>query len=324
MSRNFNSILVLSLLALFGCQPKKVGVYQPPTTGTTTPDPISPPMISYISTGPWADTVAKYRPVLGKAGISRQTPFGLANRPPSTIRLVKITTNGKLTRTYQYDAEGKLTERLDYHTNGEYIYGKTSYRYAESRLTQQIIFLNKEYDRVESFPKSNDLVQGGKVDFATAADSLSWIVMTYKVDLSPYKNQIGTRQSNLGYGPDGALVWQMWNNGTEYELFRRESTGNITLHRYGATNGSWSASALTYDNHPNPFRTTGDFQTRDVFDFDASNTNNPLTMDLTNYLATMVDRWRYAYDYRPDGYPNKVTLYRNGEVERTIEFTYNQ
>ncbi len=47
-------------------------------------------------------------------------------------------------------------------------------------------------------------------------------------------------------------------------------------------------------------------------------------MVLTNHVATTADRWRFEYDYRPDGYPKKVIVCRKGEIERTIGFGYNQ
>ncbi len=142
---------------------------------------------------------------------------------------MQVTTNGKLSRTYRYDAEGKLVERTNYHTDGIHIYAKTDYRYDQSRLTQQVIFLNKEYDAVERYPRTNDLVRSEQVDFVLSKDSLSWITMTAKTELSPHQNQIGTQQSFLGFEPTGALAWLLWHNGTEFELFRRESIGTSSF-----------------------------------------------------------------------------------------------
>ena len=103
--------------------------------------------------------------------------------------------------------------------------------------------------------------------------------------------------------------------------------GNIGLSRTGSLSNQWQMLSFTYDNKPNPFRTTGDSQPIDfsaLFGVSAvTNLNNALTQSSVNSQGGR-DKWRYVYEYRPDGYPYRMLSYRNEELSGTVEFVYNQ
>lgn len=311
MNRKPQLILLLSLAVFASCDPKKSEpVFNDVDLPIVKIDPL------------WTSAIAKDRPVLGKSGTILQFPFGPANPATSKIRLAKVLTNGKLRRTYQYNSADHLVERMTYYTDGQSIFEKTTYKYSQSGLSEIIRELNKEaVYLIPGYPNTNDLRPGDNYSFIPTIDSLAWIKQVYKsVNAAPVVDEV-----HFGFSPAGALIWQervdKRGRVKSYTLYQRNELGNITLSKsnYHDRDLIPSEQYFTYDNHPNPYRTTGDFQTNDFFDFDASNTNNVLTQgDADN------PEWRYEYQYRSDGYPSSVKGYRSGELALTVEYIYNR
>ncbi|WP_461041714.1 hypothetical protein [Spirosoma harenae] len=315
---------------LVGCHPKQDDQLQlviPPTspvasTTSTAATTLSDPLVP--------DSITFYRPQLGKATTDAQFPFGLTNQPTTNLRLAALLYKGKTVRSYQYDPQGRLTQRTDYYTNGLQIFRQFSYSYGQNGIATITAQLNKEAPVVEGYPKRSELLPSATVSFNHLIDSLSQIEKTTLTEFAVYKFELGLTRSRLGFSPSGLLVWEEVIDAndklSQYTLYRPDQRGNILFSRTGSLGNHWQTLQFTYDDKPNPFRTTGDPQLVDFGELHGisvvTNTNNALTQSLLNAQGGRVV-WRYTYEYRTDGYPSRMTAYRNEELDGIYEFVYN-
>ncbi len=161
-----------------------------------------------------------------------------------------------------------------------------------------------------------------------ADEAKSWLRKTYQRNDELYRQESETRRQRLGFDAKGQLVWQEGIHLTgadariiSYQLYRRDDAGNAVFIR-SVGNGYYATTPteefLTYDDKPNPYRTTGD-----ITSLESTNVNNVLSRKVVEE-AGRVTVYRYEYEYRPDGYPSRVRTYGNGELLSTKEFVYNQ
>lgn len=334
MVTKFYSTVTIGLLALLtGCSPKGDNSSQPIITPVL-PGTLVPPTGTAGLLDPLIpDSINTYRPEFGRATTVRQFPFGLADRPTTSLKLSSILYNGKTVRTYQYDEQGRLAQRKDYYTNGIQIFRQFGYSYGVDGVAEITSQLNKEAPVVEGYPKSSDLLPSATIMFTRPADSLSRIERNAQTEFAVYKFELGLTRSRLGFNPKGILVWEETidekDKTSQYTLYRPNELGNIVFSRTGSLFNKWQALRFTFDNKPNPFRTTGDpypqpVNLGDLYGISVTaNANNALTQSSINSQGGR-DNWRYTYDYRPDGYPYRMLSYRNEELAGTTEFIYNQ
>ncbi|MVM35728.1 hypothetical protein GO755_37280 [Spirosoma sp. HMF4905] len=321
MYRNLYLLLPVSLLALFSCnsQPDQITITPFPSTKNTGKSSRSMP-----------DSIASYQPVFGAAGTARQFPFGQLNQTNTTLRLKKVTLNGKLWITYQYDDQNRLIERTNYYTDGQHIYVQLSYSYTSNGLVQVASKLNKEAPFTEGSPKNNDLLPSRTIAYSPIDKGIAGLTKTTNTVFIDWYQKAGVAQSHLGFSPTGAYIWSgtIDDQGkrTDGITYRRNEVGNILWARSVAPLDYWAVDYFAYDMKPNPFRTTGDSEMVDMSDllsFNTTNPNNVVTRQTINQPGA-VDSWRYEYTYRPDGYPSQMKSYRGGDFINTVEYTYNQ
>ena len=288
-----------------------------------TPAPPSPTLIDFTV----PDSINIYRPLFGNVATARQLPFGSATQPVSKVRLISVMNNGKLACIYQYDNEGRLSERINYYTDGTHISQKINYSLKAGSIATLSILLNKEAPYVEGYPRGNELITSSTINYVS--DTASWVKRNSQTDFALYSFELGSSVSRLGFSSSGALIWEEKLNeqgkAESYSLYRRNEVGNIVFHRNGSLMNRWTADYYTYDDKPNPSRTTGDIQSMSIngYAFETTNTNNVLMWRSINSSGGQ-DLWRCEYTYRPDGYPSQVKQYRNNAPASIIEFTYNQ
>lgn len=334
MAIKYYSILTIGLFALLiGCNPKEDNSSQPIIAPVLPGTPVPPVGTTGLSDPLTPDSINAYRPEFGLATTVRQFPFGLANQPATSLKLSSILYNGKTVRTYQYDQQGRLAQRKDYYTNGIQIFRQFSYAYGMDGVAEITSQLNKEAPVVEGYPQKSDLLPSATIVFTRPTDSLSRIERNAQTEFAVYKSELGLTRSRLGFNPKGILVWEETidekDKTSQYTLYRPNELGNIVFSRTGSLFNNWQALQFTFDNKPNPFRTTGDPYPRPVNLGDmygisvTTNANNALTQSSTNSQGGR-DNWRYTYEYRPDGYPYRMLSYRNEELTGTTEFIYNQ
>ncbi|WP_428659428.1 hypothetical protein [Runella sp.] len=314
-------ILSLGLFALLGCntetKPRIIPPIFTPEIAVETSDPLLP------------DSIFTYRPVFGKNEPIRQFPFGPANSPDPNVRLTKVTSNGKLLRSYEYTTQGRLIERTDYYADGLHVYKKHTYNYDTIGIVHITSQLNNEAPNayVYGIPKTNELSLSRKIGYVSLSDTAFKVLKTTNTVFTDWNQPKGIVETRLGFNAAGALIWEeknnQWDRLAEYTLYRRDQIGNVILQRYGALSRKWKNQYFTYDTKPNPFRTTGDFLLPEVVDFDATNINNMVTQRVIDSESRR-DSITYTYSYRSDGYPDEVKLYRAGQLVGTIGFSYNQ
>ena len=331
MSRNLYLPLTVCLTALLiSCNPEMND------SGQQGMAPVSPAvsvtsLLSTESSDPLIpDSIVTYRPPFGNGNTVRQFPFSLVNQPATTVRLTQLIYNGKIIRNYAYNDQGRLAERTDYYTNGIQVYKKFAYSYGMNALTGSTSQLNKEAPYVEGYPQKSDLLPSTSTTYVSMADSIAWTQKTIVIAFLDSSPKSGTVVSRLGFNPTGALIWEEQKNDqgklSQYILYRRNEVDNVVLRRTGYLSNRWEAYQFTYDNKPNPFRTTGDLQSLalgQLAGVDITNPNNVLNQSFTNSEGGQ-DKWRYSYEYRPDGYPYRMLAYHNEALTSTIEFSYNQ
>lgn len=324
MVANFCFTLIIGLFVLLtGCKPKD---------GNVTVLPATPPVgKTGLSDSLTPDSINAYRPEFGIATTIRQFPFGSASRPTTGLKLSTILYNGKTVRTYQYDEQGRLAQRKDYYTNGIQIFMQFSYAYRMDGVIKIISQLNKEAPVVEGYPRRSDLLPSATIVFTRSTDSLSRIERNTQTEFALYKFELGLTRSRLGFNPKGVLIWEetIDEKGTpsQYTLYRPNELGNIVFSRTGSLLNNWQSMRFTFDDKPNPWKTTGDSHPQTIGDLYGAgitnSNNNVLTQSYMNSAGGR-DNWRYTYEYRPDGYPYRMLSYRNEEFTGTIEFIYNQ
>lgn len=318
------SLLLCGSLLVVSCQPESPGSSPLVLTPVAPGVPAAPILLSDPSV---PDSIGAYRPVFGSATTVRQFPFGPTNQPTTTFHLLTVLYNSKLTLTYQYTDEDRLTERTNYYTDGTHIFQKVVYSYKEGSIAKLSTLLNKEAPFLEGYPRNNELLPAATINFVS--DTASWVKKISQTSFALYSFELGNALSRLGFSPSGALIWEEQLNErgkvASYSLYRRNETGNITFQRTGSLSNQWTTDYFTYDDKPNPSRTTGDSQTAGIagYGLETSNTNNVLTRRSINSSGGQ-DVWHYEYTYRPDGYPSQVKEYRNNDPAGTIEFIYNQ
>lgn len=277
-----------------------------------------------------ADSINAYRPRFGDATTVRLFPFGVTGQPTTPLRLMKVSYNGRVVRSYQYNDQNRLAERTDYYTNGIQIYKRHTYNYDDTGLIRVATRINKDAAYVEGFPKTNDLLPSATVTYIPKSDSIAWTQKTTVAELMDRYQKAGTTEARLGFSPKGELIWEEKSDEqgqlNQYTLYRRSQAGNVVFRRTGSAFKRWANFHFAYDNKPNPFLLTGDLQSIDLGDLNGMETfnkNNVLTQSSVNSDGGR-DQWRYEYEYRPDGYPNRLTTFRNDRLTSTVEFVYNQ
>lgn len=327
MVKSFFLSLPVGLSVLLGCnsepdnlQPSDLVLTQEPSLSEASARQTNPMGL---------DSMDAYRPALGPANTARQFPFGSAAQRPTGPRLTKVSFNGRTIRTFQYDGQGRLSERTDYYTNGVQIYRKFAYTYGPNGPERINSFLNKEAGYIEGFPKQSELRPSATITFAANSDTVAQLKATTVAEFLDGYRRPGTTSSVLGFSPNGALVWEEKTDEqgqlSQYTLYRRNQANNVVLRRSGYAFNRWDSHRFTHDDKPNPFRTTGDLQPLDLGELggiDMMSANNVLEYRFTSSMGGR-ETWRYTYDYRPDGYPQKVTVFRSGRQSGTYEFGYN-
>lgn len=273
------------------------------------------------------DSIATYRPTFGAVNTVHQFPYSVTNQPNTSLRLTRVLYNGRPIRNYVYNDQARLAERTDYYTDGTHIYKKFTYSYETGKPARIVAEINKEVNSLTSYPRNNDLRPS---TVTTLTDSAGWIQKTTAIEFLDGYQKPGTIVSRLGFDPDGLLIWDEKTDqkGTlsQYTLYRRDDSDHVTLRRTGLLNNRWETVRYSYDQNPNPFRTTGDVQPLDFGDLnglDLSTANNTATAYSTNSEGARI-RWQYDYTYRSDGYPSRVAIYRDERQVSTVEFVYNQ
>ncbi|AQG80426.1 hypothetical protein AWR27_14495 [Spirosoma montaniterrae] len=239
--------------------------------------------------------------------------------------------NDKTVRSYRYDEQRRLAQRTDYYTNGIHIVRQFTYRYGVNGILSIDSQLNKEAPVVEGYPQRSDLIPSATVAFTTTNDSLSRIEKSTQTEFAVHKIELGNTRARLGFNQHGVLVWEeiIDEKGkiSQYALYRPDEMGNIGFSRTGSLSNQWETFKFTYDNKPNPFKTTGDALPGNFSSLHgisvATNLNNALTQLYINSQGGRIE-WHYVYEYRPDGYPRRMLSYRDKELDGTIEFVYNQ
>lgn len=321
--------LPLILLALAGCKPEKDGVFYLPPVPETTQKPFAP------------DSITAYTPKLGASDQVLRFPFETEAILSNSIRLTELTSvyKGEKTSTiFRYDAAGRLSERTEYDKNG-FILLKYKYLYEGSSKITVSIEMNKNNPSITYSPaKNSDLQQYSRVIFEPFLNDRAMIQRTDEVDWGGYGLKTGTTLSRLGFGISGNLVRRdvLYRNGadetvTYSRIFKRDEAGNIAF-IYSKSETQESLENFTYDNNPNPIRTTGDVMR--LKDLAGEVTYSPYTNNISNANNIMSERIEvkdnyieeifHIYEYRPDGYPSGMKSYRHGELISTRAFKYNQ
>lgn len=317
--------LPLVLLVLAGCKPEKDDVFYL----LPSPEPIQK------SFAP--DSVLKYLPKLGNANQLRQFPFGPVGQPDNSLRLIEFTENNRSMRyknTFQYDQTGRLSQWTRYNKDG-FIFSQHSYRYDEGGKVEVLALLNKDAPSVNYGLQimTNDLVPSYSSLFEPVANNGALISRTDDVKTSFYIQKPGTTSSRLSFGTDGHLAKQdvLYRNGIDEtisssRIFKRNEKGNLEFIHNLSINYE-SVEYYTYDDKPNPFRTTGDINLlKDLIPSELAgvfNINNVMSMEIVSKEGVQYALY-YVYEYRPDGYPSVMKVYNRGELISTREFKYNQ
>lgn len=313
--------LPVVLLALAGCKPEKDGVF------FLDPAPVFEVKVKNNPLAP--DSIDAFRPILGEANVPRAFPFGTANEPVG-IRLLEFIdkSNNPAIRyddqtTYEYGASGKLVKRTHLTTKGM-IWDVNTY---EPTAEGKIEIATKVNSGINYFRgELNELTLFGNTLYESTNETLSWGMKTFERYYSNNQDS-PTLRTRLGFDPKGQLVWEegVYLHGVSsttlsYKLYRRDLAGNaIFIRSVGEGYTTYpTEQVLTYDDKPNPYRTTGD-----ILHPEATNPNNILTQQ-TVEKGIVVSTFRYAYEYRPDGYPRLAKTYKNGDLLSTREFKYNQ
>lgn len=332
MAAKLSFVLIICVFTLLiRCNPKVDSSTQPLVT------PVSP-VTSVTFTGATnlsdpliPDSITSYQPQFGSANTIRQFPFGLADQSTTRLRLINMLYNGKIVRSYRYHEQGRLAQRTDYYTNGVQIFRQFNYSHGVNGIVSINSQLNKEAPIVEGYPKGSDLLPSASITFTPTTDSLSGLERKTQTEFAVYKSELGLVRSQLRFSSKGVLIWEEIidekDKTSQYTLYRPNELGNIVFSRVGALFNRWVTTRFTYDDKPNPFRTTGDPQPVEFSSFRGisaiTNLNNALTQSSINSQGGR-DEWRYVYEYRSDGYPYRMLSYRNEELTGTIEFVYNQ
>ncbi len=321
-------LLPVSLSTLFGCHPNQESFSAPIIPPDSAQEATVLVATAKQANGLAPDSIDAYRPAFGASSTVRQFPYGLATRRAEGPQLASVSFNGRIIRTFQYDGQGRLTERTDFYTNGIQVYRKFAYTYGPNGLERINSFLNKEAGTVEGFPKQSELRPSTTVSYASASDSLALIRKTTAVEFLDWYQKPGTTIIQLGFSASGALVWEEKTNEqgqlSEYTLYRRNESNNVVLRRKGFQFNRWETHQFTYDDKPNPFRTTGDSQSLDLGELSGIDVMNPNNVATQSFASSQGGReiWHYAYEYRTDGYPAQVTVYRGNRQAGSYGFMY--
>lgn len=314
-------IVIAFLLSIFACQPHKIVPYGP-----------EPPLYGINEMGFAPDFVRAYVPNLGEGSQERRFPFGSNGLLSNSLRLVEVRHNyghGEHKMTFQYDSLGRLSKRISYSQG--FIFIQYTYEYKGEKGVEVLKKENREASGVSYGVslRNNDLVAGSLSHYEpiSAPKSLFSKIVESKLGQEPE-----TKRLKLGFDNSGNLVQEeeLYRNGVDEilrasKIYKRDQIGNISFSRPGGSN-FWGVEFFTYDNKPNPFRTTGDITLLQDLAGEISNVTN-----FNNVLRQTIlkkegptENILYEYEYRPDGYPSKVKAYRSGELQYTREFVYNQ
>ncbi len=317
MKNTSQLLLLASLTLLVSCQREKSGVFyldSAPVFQAKPANPLAP------------DSINSFRPVLGDANVVRRFPFGASDKPSSSLRLTevnRISGSGPLKTVYHYDDSSRLSAITDYIEPDVRLEKRTYQRDGSSALPN----ISTEINRIKVYgylgPLKDELVLSTSTKYEPTDETKSWILKSEEANPSVFSLKPGTTRIRQGFGMTGALVWEeeIYLNAadatiTAYKLFRRDVEGNAVFVR-SVDKYQVSEETISYDDKPNPYYLTGD-----IVSLEATNRNNILTRRaIENGRATTR---RYEYEYRPDGYPSRVKSYRNGELDSTMEFVYNQ
>ncbi len=316
------------LMTVFGCRSDKV-----------VPDAPAPP-VSVQEDKPFApDSVLSYVPVLGNASQVRQFPFGPAGRPDTSVRLVEFTDYSDRRKVeyrtvFQYDQAGRLAQWTRYNKDS-LIYSRHSYAYDAGGKISVKVEKNQSTDIAELFYvylKNNDLEVSYLSSFEPTAGSNVLLSRTDDVKTPFFIQTVGITHSRLSFGTDGQLVREdvLSSNGenagvVSSRIFKRNETGNIAfIHLKSAKEER--VEYYTYDDKPNPYRTTGDVMLlKDLIPGEmagVSNINNVLIAEVFSKNGNSA--LHYVYEYRPDGYPFVMRSFYQGELTNTREFVYSR
>ncbi|GAB2774370.1 hypothetical protein GCM10027275_16750 [Rhabdobacter roseus] len=318
--------VLVALLALAGCNPEEAVVLYPPLS----PEPIQK---SYAP-----DSVLKYLPQLGDVNQVRQYPFGATGKPATSLRLMEFTeNNGSISykTVFQYDPTGRLSQWTCYNQDG-FIWSRQTYRYDEGGKVEVKTDFNKDVPRVSYGIQitTNDLLPVYTSLFEPVANHSSRVMRTEVVEEMPLRIlQPGTTLSRLSFGTDGRLARQdvLYRHGvdetiTSSSIFKWNEKGNTDFIHNVSFNNS-NVSYYTYDDKPNPFRISGDITLfKNLLPSGwagISSANNVVSMEVVS-IAGVHEKLDYRYEYRPDGYPTTMKVYRNGELISTRTFKYNE
>ncbi|MPR32620.1 hypothetical protein [Salmonirosea aquatica] len=313
--------LAIALLALAGCKPEKDGVFYL--------DPM--PVFEEKKGSPLAsDSINAYRPVIGAANVERAFPFGTVNEPVG-VRLLEViekVTNSITNPSeryndktiYEYGASGNLVKKIRQTTKGM-IWDINTY---EPNAEGKIQIATKVNTGIDYFRgELNELSLFGNTLYESTDEDFSWGLKSFQRYYSNNQNS-PIERTRLGFDAKGQLVWEEGiyldaasSRITSYKLYKRDANGNATFTRYVNGNYPITEHKMTYDDKPNPYRTTGDILLPEV-----TNSNNILTQQIIE--NGVITTFRYEYEYRPNGYPSRVQTYKNEELISTREFQYNQ
>ena len=326
MKTNPVRYVLVALLVLAGCNPEKAAVLYPPLS----PEPIQK---SYAP-----DSVLKYLPQLGDANQVRQYPFGPTGKPATSLRLMEFTENNhsfEYKTVFQYDPTGRLSEWTRYNQDG-FIWSRQTYRYDEGGKVEVTTEWNKGVPRVSSGIKlmANDLMPVYTCLLEPVVSNASLVMRTDEIMETPMNLQNpGTTRSRLSFGTDGRLIRQdalhrhgVTENIVWSRIFKWDEKGNIDfIHEVSSTYPG--VYYYTYDDKPNPFRTTGDITLlKDLLPGEwtgALHVNNVRRREIHS-KERVQETLEYRYEYRPDGYPTTMKVYQRGELISTRAFKYNE
>lgn len=225
------------------------------------------------------------------------------------IRLVEVHLDGRRFLKFIYK-NGYLTDEINYSTDSRAIYLSTDHYNRDKQGLIKIETRGRKYD---------EGVIGTDTTLLLYSQTFSRLS-----DLS-----VSTGYGEYIFNKNGSLLEQVHDYlSVVYNIDSRNNiiAANTTI-KDGDPNSTTSA-AYKYDNQLNPFRTTGriSLQSRySTFETDYS-PNNVSEMVFSNPKTNYINTVRYEYEYRPDGYPTKLTIYdSNDQVYKpAFEFIYTK
>jgi hypothetical protein len=246
---------------------------------------------------------------------SRQAPFGVN---PVEMKLSKVLKNGFLVAEFVYD--------------GKFLKGENLYTMEDKPIIYQTGTFTRTGDFVTGFESKYteyDPDKGTRQNFFSPLFSVNYKVPTNdslqiltREDLrSTSKSYVHHSFNTKGFVMKMAFYSDEQSNTSSDLILVRDAKNNIERSWIKENFSAKSGEAIyTYDSHPNPFFELG-LDWGSETSVRSLSPNNMLSETYVSPNGAVLSSFTYQYEYLPNGYPAKVTVFVKTNISQPYSYT---